>query len=565
MPEAPVATNKPEVKRVEPLVNKIEKPSAPETPHVAKIDPPIKPVVPEKVPALPTPPVAVANVGGGTSRGLQLIKAGQYASAIEVLKPSVQANPKDEQAQMALGMALFESSEKPDGYDRAATQAALAAFVEASRINDQNAEAFMYAGHCCARLDKADEKSMYLQKAMRLNGAGLRWELRWVLGNRNLKEKDFSGALDNLTEAENRAGKIQNPRLLRDLAFAFHNTKQDAEAIKRVNALWELGYTPDAQLVSELKKVSPDGVKVPESAYANVAPVAPVVPTAPAEIKPDVAVGKSDPKSALVKEEPRSQVPTPSPEPAGKTDVTPPVAANKPPQSTVKDLDSLTPNTIRTEERPRKASAHVAEPIREAPPHVVKPLPAIPESFDAALSAGKRALNHGLQLLQESADLMKQSDDESKQNDDASRQRAEAYRLKADTLKNDALDCWDEAESMFRGAWDQKPEDPAVKAQFKELAKQVGVIALVKSSTVTCKPNGLVVLSAEPSIIYPEDKKMYWVWQQIDGKALDLRREQLDKQMVGLRIKVPGVYKFELVVSDGSRGGNPVSVTVEVR
>jgi hypothetical protein len=120
---------------------------------------------------------------------------------------------------------------------------------------------------------------------------------------------------------------------------------------------------------------------------------------------------------------------------------------------------------------------------------------------------------------------------------------------------------------MLRGAWSQKPGDPDVTAQFEELAKrpQVGVIALVRSTTLRSKPKGLVVLNAESSIVFPKEKPAYYAWEQVDGKDLAIRREDLAQKKVGLKIKDPGIYKFELVVSDGTRGGNPVTVTVEVQ
>jgi hypothetical protein len=116
---------------------------------------------------------------------------------------------------------------------------------------------------------------------------------------------------------------------------------------------------------------------------------------------------------------------------------------------------------------------------------------------------------------------------------------------------------------MYRGAWNQKPADEAVVAAFKDLSKHVGAIALVRSTTVRSKVKGLVVLDAEPSIV-SKDRQMYCVWEQVAGEDLGLRPENLAQKKVGVRITRPGTYKFDLAVSDGVRGGNPVSVTVEV-
>jgi len=57
---------------------------------------------------------------------------------------------------------------------------------------------------------------------------------------------------------------------------------------------------------------------------------------------------------------------------------------------------------------------------------------------------------------------------------------------------------------------------------------------------------------------------MYCVWEQVDGEEIGLRPEQMAQKRVAIRINRPGTYKFELAVSDGVRGGNPVTVTVEV-
>ena len=537
----------------------------------------LKPTEIVKAPSPASLPPAAANTGAGLDQGLQLIKAGQYSAAVNALKPLAQANPKDVPTQMALGIALFEGAEKPDSYDRAGTQAALSVFNDIVQSNEQNAQAFMYAGHCNGRLDHDQEKMQYFRKGISLAKAKVGWEIRWYMGNRNLKEKDFANAASLLLEAE--AALLpgtKEPRLLRDLAYAFHGAKQDDEAIKRVNALWELGYTPDANLVAELKKVSPNAVKVPDNAVAQNAPAIPavadtrldvptpggrdttntpidrsrIVATAPAlPAIPDVPNPAQTAQNKLplptenaIKSAPQVAVPN---TPAAVTPGAKSIEPRK--QSTVSDLDNMTPSTIPTTERTRKNSTS-RDVLKERPK---KELPRVPESFEAALDTGKRALANGHRVMLKIEEEAKKGDDDSK--------------LRIEALRNEASDAWDEAEAMLRGAWEMKPDDLGVKAQFEELAKQVGVVALVKSPLLISKPNGLVVLNAEPSIVYPEGKTMYYAWQQVDGKELSLRREDLDKKTVGLRIKIPGTYKFELVVSDGSRGGNPVSVIVEVR
>ena len=90
------------------------------------------------------------------------------------------------------------------------------------------------------------------------------------------------------------------------------------------------------------------------------------------------------------------------------------------------------------------------------------------------------------------------------------------------------------------------------------------MIALVKQQHVISRPKGNGRAQRRMSIVFPKDKTMYYAWEQVDGKDLNLRREDLNKKLVGLKIKDPGVYKFELTVSDGARGGNPVTVIVTI-
>ncbi|MEI6232539.1 MAG: hypothetical protein WCT04_05775 [Planctomycetota bacterium] len=553
-PQKPVVTPKLDPVKPPEVVKPIEKVKVPEV---------VKPIEKIKVPEVIKPPEVVkptpsivkpaVTSGAGSLTGMQLIKVGQYSAAVEVLKAEAQANPKDAAIQMALGIALFEAAEKPDGFDRAGTQAALDVFTDVLRANEQNAQAFMYAGHCSGHLNR-EERMSFVRKAISLDKKKVAWEIRWYSGNKSLKEKDFAGAVNYFADAEVSATEagIKDPRLLRDMAIAFHGNKQDDEAIKRVNALWELGYLPEAKLVDELRKAAPAAVKVPESAYAPggmmaVAGKTPDVKPEAVAVKPDPTVVKPTEKTAIVSVPETGGNVTPK-LPPGTPVVKPEVPLTSASQ-TVKDLDKYNPKDIPSTPRPTRTTVQVEVPKER--PRVVKVALKVPETFEAALDSGKKALARGQRLMQ-------MVEEELKQNDEGAKPRI-------DTMKLEAQECWDEAETMLRGAWEKKPDDVGVKGQFDELAKQVGVVALVKSPLLISKPNGLVVLNAEPSIVYPEGKPMYYAWQQVDGKELNLRREDLDKKTVGLRIKIPGTYKFELVVSDGSRGGNPVTVIVEVR
>lgn len=540
-------------KELEDIKKKLDSINNPKE-NVAKVSPPPPAVVKKEDPKpvekpvekVVVPSIPPGNGGEALKRGLQLLKGGQFSAAVEALKPSAVANPKDETTQMTLAMALFEGAEKPDGYDRAGTQAALDKFNEVIGLNEANAQAFMYVGHCNARLEHDQEKGMYYKKGYSLGKDKVAWEIKWALGNRYLKGREFAAAADVLLIAETSATQagVSDPRLLRDLAIAFHGTNKNDEAIKRVNALWELGYLPDQKLVAELKTASPAAVKVPDSAYTATPAVA-QTPSTPATAdagkpaKTDVKTTDKIaevPKTKIADSNTNAQVPPASKPGTEAKPETPAVAsATAPKPQTLKDLDTLDPTKIPVSPRPNPAVRKVEAP--KEPPRVARPLPPVPATFEGALAAGKAAVARGKKLL----------DDNSQE------------------TKDHIQECWDEAEAMLRGAWALKPDDLEVKAQFEDLAQQVGVIALVKSPMLISKPNGLVVLNAEPSIVFPEGKTMYYAWQQVDGKELNIRHEDLDKKMVGLRIKNPGTYKFELVVSDGTRGGNPVTVVVEVR
>ncbi|HLX63318.1 MAG TPA: hypothetical protein VKX17_18750 [Planctomycetota bacterium] len=586
----------PETPVTPPVVaeKKIETPAVAKNDAKAEVKPPeishdaAPPVESKKV-----EPAAPALAGDPVQQGIQLMKQGDNAAAVAILTKALKAKPNDEALTLNLGIALFESGTTADDFDRAATTAALDRFTEVIQVNDQNVAALMYAGHCNMRLDRAQQARAFYMQGYSLGKEKVGWESKWQLGEKYLvKAKDYDGAVQQLLAAEKDAegAGVKDARLLRDLAASFHGLKKDDEAVKRINALVELGYTPDVKLVAELQKgPHAAALKLPGAAPKPEAPVAvkdtknevnttAFIPPAPGtddvkKVQPAKVVDAA-PK-ANEKSVPTTTTDTP------KTDVSPiktgsaikevanatqSAAANltgqqtppakkeevktveRPktprPTMTVKDLENDNSEKVTPAVRPPQVAGQAAapkEPLRD-PVQKVKVMPPVPAKFEDALAAGKIALEKGNLLV-----------------------TAAATPEAKDAAKKAAQDYWDEAELMFRGALALKPDDAEVRTQFEELAKQVGVIALVKDSYLTSKPKGLVVLNAEPSIIIPKEKPMWYAWEQVEGKDLGLRREEMDKKMVGLKIRIPGVYKFELTVSDGSRGGNPVTVTVEVR
>lgn len=558
------------------------------------------------------PATSVAGAGNTLEQGLALMKAGKYAAAVETFKRANQAKP-NEDAQVQQGIAMLYAAEKTDGYDRSGTFDAVTLFEEILAHNPKNVTAIMYYGHAQARLENMQQAVQIYREGSKLGGDAVRWESMWQLGNKSNKGKDYEMALTMLKDAEETANKakVKDVRLERDFAVAYHGAKRDDEAIKRANNVLALGYALDPQLAAELKLsnatpgvqavvVAPGApgvavVAIPnksvEPKVAVVKPVAAVAVQAnPTSVVPAVTPkanesGKSDmekrfdelangksnvaaadkikteavpvvPKTPTAKEAlPIPPVPIEAelPKRAGIAPVTPEVV--KPEVKKVPEPVKAAPTktVAELEEEAKKlmggASASAAAkpaktgsalPLDVKPARVPKKLPPVPEKYEDAMSAAKRALDRGMKLAGQ----------------------------KDEALKTQVQDAWDEAEAMLRGAWNVKASDKEkeVLEQFTALSKHVGAIALVSSLSVSAKKNGLVILNAEPSsLIFPEGKQLFYAWEQVEGPELDLRRENLTSKKLGLKIKDPGVYKFELVVSDGVRGGNPVTVTVEVR
>ena len=584
------------VKNVEPV------PPAPATQVAPKIAlvPPV-PVAPDvnvaakivAAPAVPAAPVvSVAGAGNTLEQGLALMKAGKYAAAVETFKRANQAQPNEE-VQVQQGIAMLYAAEKADGYNRTGTFDALTLFEEILAKNPKNVTAIMYYGHAQARMENMQQAVQIYREGAKLGGDAVRWESMWQLGNKSNKGKDYEMAITMLKDAEETANKakVKDVRLERDFAVAYHGAKRDDEALKRANNVLALGYALDPQLAAELK-------------LSNVTPVVPIAPVAAipitraepkeSDVKPVASKandsGKSDMEKrfdalangsghvAAADKIKTEAVPVPAPvlpvlplEP--KTSIAKiaqpippvPIESELPKHTDVASVPPVTPEikkvpepvkpaAVKTvaqlEEEARKimggaSGAAAAKPVKPLqldikPARKLNKLPPVPEQYDAAMSAALRALDRGVKLAGQ----------------------------KDEALKTQVQDAWDEAEAMLRGAWNTKPanKDAEVLEQFTALSTHVGAIALVSSQNVSAKKNGLVILNAEPSsLIFPKDKQLFYAWEQIEGPELDLRRENLTSKKLGLRIKDPGVYKFELVVSDGVRGGNPVTVTVEVR
>ena len=602
--------------------------------------------------------------------GEKLMKAFQYAEARKTLAAAAVLAPENQDCQFQLGVALLECGE---------VAAALARFEDLAEA-DNTGRAAMYAGHCNARCGNMPEAGRWYRKGATLGKEKVSWEQLWGLGWLDLAGKDYERALRRLTDAEKAAtaGNVKDYRLLRDLARALHGCHKDDEALRKLAALQELGYTPDAQFVTEVKKglgASPAAAgnlpppQEPKPATTELKPVAearkppapepktdlsPVAgppepkpverplseakkPLAP-EPKTDVVAKTPEPKPV---EQPRADAkkpPTPvqspqsvpaAPRPnaekffperpeakkespdnsaiAEAVDLTNPRPAKKPepkptdqstsrapPERTTPNLKPSPPAHLptlplsadapkpenpqpskKTEPEPREDTRKAPTPAAaestgmtkpptpaplplppsrsgegtgagpKNPPQKTKPPPPakpprpppppVPDDFDKALAAGKLVC------------------------DDAARLTA----LKTPEAKVQAACACDVAEAMLQGAWAKRPGDKAVLAAFAELSKYVNVIAIASNPVIKAKVRGLVVLDAAQSIV-PKGKPMYCVWEQVDGEKLPLRPEDLSQKKVGLRIPCPGIYKFELAVSDGSLGGNPVTVTVEV-
>jgi hypothetical protein len=498
------------------------------------------------------------------------MKAGNYKEAKSVLTQACAANTADYECEFDLAVTLMELGE---------LHPAVIKFEDVA-TNTKNPRAMMYCGHCHARAGELEEARDCYRAGMSVGKNLVKWEYAWQMAYGSLISKDYEEALAKLEDARQQAeaAKIKDYRLERDLAIALHGCKKDKEALAHLNTLSELGYTPDQQLLADVKKAADseapktEAKPAPETAKTEVA-VAQKPPPERTEKKDPPAVEKKDPS-------PPTQVAqvTPPVQPAQPAPPVKEVKKDLPPDTTTKVLPPVQPvQPVQPAAQPTKDPAPVAPP-KEAkvntpatqpsvatntqpakretgdanktvpvstksakrdprPAHLKKPLPPIPTEFDDAMTAGKRAFDDGVA----------------------------SSSGKTEEAKQKAAESFDVAEAMFRGAWAQKPGDEKVVSAFKELARYIGAIALVKNTMVKAKVNGLVVLDAS-ACIAPKDV-LYCAWEQVDGESLSLRPEALvpnAEKKVGFRIRSPGTYKFDLAVSDGVRGGNPVTVTVEV-
>ncbi len=445
-------------------------------------------------------------------QGVKLMKAGNYKDAKQTLTDALAANPQDLKTAYDLGVALFELREFAP---------AVLKFEEAANAGD--AGAMMYVGHCNARGGAMDEAREWYRRGTGTNKQ-VSWEIMWNYGSAVLGTKDYSSALSSLQTAESQANsaKVSDYRIHRDLAIALHGTQQDAEAMKHLTALQELGYTPDATLLAEVTKATGAPAKKPDEVVKTDPPKTEDVKTDPPKTEPaKTDTAKVDPPK------------TPDPAPAK---VDPPKTETKPdPKKVAKTDPPKTDPAKATGPAPLPPPRDPPKKKDPRPPHPKRPLPPIPKDFEGALAAGKRAFQDALGHA--------------------------ALKTEDDKIK--AAQSFEEAEAMYRGAWAVKPGDEALISAFRELSEYVGAIALVKNTTVQSKVRGLVILDGSASI-GPKDKPLYCVWEQTGGEDLALRAEQMADKQVSFKIRSPGVYKFDLAVSDGVRGGNPVTVTVEV-
>jgi len=544
--------------KVEPVV------VAPEKPKPSEVKPPepkapepksAVPVIPQKPPttvatpvATPTP-VPAPKVPPATAeapklavaadpakakelheKGISLLKQFKFADAKPVLSDALALHPADKQISFDLGVALLELGEY---------QQAIVKFEDMA--NTRNAKALMNIGHAYARLKNLGEAGRWYRRGAQIGKGAVEWESRWQSGHTSLIEKDYKDAVMLLTEAEKSAmqANIKDPRLLYDLAQAYHGLGKKEEAQSALAALEAMGYTPDPALAAAIRTGAAP-VKPVAAAPAPEKPVAPPTETkrpqpAPETVKPTVV--KED-KSATSEVVDLNKLPAPTPAKpvAQETRI---AEVKKPETSKAADpapaVKPEPPVTTQTPVTPPKAEL---KPVKKAEPKVVvprKPLPPIPADYDQAMAAGKNAYDEAQKFLAQSTE--------------ESRQRAGHG--------------FDEAEAMYRGALKARTADEAAFSAMKEISKHVGAIALVRSTHVKAKVRGLVVLDAEPSIVAP-GRPMYCVWEQVEGEDLGLRPENMAQKKVGIRIPQPGMYAFELAVSDGSRGGTPVKVTVEV-
>jgi tetratricopeptide (TPR) repeat protein len=561
--EPPVKKPEPEVKKPEPEIKKPE-PAKPPEPAPAKPPekavvkttepPPVAPAVENKTPVAYDP----AKAKDLFANGQKLMKQFKYAEAKNVLSDAYAADPNNKDCAFELGVALLECNE---------IVAATTKFEEVLQAT-KSARAAMYIGHCNARAKNLQEAGRWYKRGASIGKGAVEWESLWQLANSALREKDYKYALGLLVDADKSAAanNVKDYRLPRDLAATYQGLERWDEALTALNELVAMGYTPDPKNMEDVKQKAG---KTPAVASAETAKKPPEPTPEPKKEEPKkepvkVAEVKPEPVKPPETAKPPEPVKPPQPKPE-KIDKNAPAVtvdlaaleekknaeASKPPVETVKPpekvVETKKPEPVevkKPEPAPEPAKPLVVappiqtqpKPVKKTPVKIVKKAPPpVPEDFDAALAAGKKACDEGGKLAGQNTD-------------DAKQKMAELL---------------DEAEAMLQGAWAKRPGDETVMAAFKELSKHMRVIAIPRNPVIKVKPRALVVLDAGLSIV--PGSTFYCVWEQIGGEDLGIRPEEMAKKVVGLpRSMKPGTYTFELAVSDGTRGGNPVKVTVEV-
>jgi tetratricopeptide (TPR) repeat protein len=554
------------------------------------------------------------------AQGMVEFKASRLAEARKLLAEASALNPDEMEIKFDLAVTLMDlyskalsdatgEKELREALNAKEIREALALFEDVAE-KTRNARAYMNVGHCYSRMNNLGQARTAYIAGSKLGKEQVAWENVWQLGNKKLAAKEYESALNLLKEAEDKAGaaKVTDYRLLRDMAIALQGCKQSGEALKRLDAYQKLGYTPEPSFLAEVKKQAAGGG---ETAKPPAEPSKPQEPPA----KPDVA--GVTPK---VKDKPKPKETRPA-DPVKVATDTPPEN-----QEPAKPVEPKKADPAPARVPAKKADFEPATPRKPKPAAPKRALPPIPADFDGALAAGRRALDAGsvaAKALVEAKNKSAQDFDDAEMLLRAAwgfkpgeAQVSAAFQELANhtgpiTLAADAgvkpkpvvskrpslpipadfdgalaagrraLDSgsevlkasdeariksaqdFEEAEAMLRAARVYQPGEARLIAAFQELANHTGAVALVASSSVKAKPNGLVVLNAESSV-GPKDKPLYFSWRQVDGEDLGLRPEQLADKKIGLRIPKAGVYKFDVAVSDGIKGGSPVSVVVEV-
>ncbi|MCY3020523.1 MAG: tetratricopeptide repeat protein [Planctomycetota bacterium] len=182
------------------------------------------------------------------AQAVQLMKCFKYTDARKLLHEAVALDPANRACQFDLGVALMECGELP---------AAITRFEDIA-VSKNDAHAWMNIGHCHSRAGDLAGAGQWYRRGAEIAGGKVMWEPHWQLANNALAKKDFKGALELLERVEKdaAAAKVQDCRLLRDLARALHGCKRDEEAMQRLVALQEMGYTPEPQFVAEVRQAA---------------------------------------------------------------------------------------------------------------------------------------------------------------------------------------------------------------------------------------------------------------------------------------------------------------------